>query len=68
MIPTDGRWHDRDYAGRIIVGSDETSHNCEPTAEQAERYVAGELDYCDGCMSLQPTFEGEFCPECEVLP
>lgn len=36
------------------------------TEEQARRYQAGELDYCDGCMDLVAPFCGEHCSTCEA--
>lgn len=51
------RWRATDEDKVIISGL---------TEEQANKYLAGELDYCDGCMELTAPFCGDHCGDCEA--
>lgn len=52
-----GLWRAQ-FEDRTVVG--------DLTEAEAKAYESGELDYCEGCMGLQPAFCGEHCHECEA--
>lgn len=63
---TSDRWYDDSWCPAVKprVGIDETVL-CDATPEQGAAFVAGTLDYCDGCMDLVPPFTGDHCTGCE---
>jgi hypothetical protein len=59
------RWMSLDY-GLLRIGTDEERHGAEElTVATAKLFVAGALDYCDGCMRLVAPFTGPHCDGCE---
>ena len=60
------RWQDTcDLRGYRRIGVGETVLETGVERLQADAFVRGELDWCDGCMALVAPFAGPHCSGCE---